>query len=315
MRVWPAIGTFGQELFVGIDTAMDRAAAAIDRSILPVVRDAAGKLDQVIDRSALALDRHVVPVVQEVAGRIDQAMEGTLPRGQAEASGAGEMNPSFAERFQAIDRRYQQFMVNRIDPLFGQVRNQHLQELGSLEISEQEVMLNRQIALSGIALVSLLGGQLLAPTTLLITVPATFTMTLPVFQRAITSVQKQRRVTYHVISAINVTAIWLSGFYVPALGVAMFSYMGEKLLMVTEDRSKKGLIAVFSQQPRTVTVLEAGVEIERPLKEIATGAIVVVRAGGFMPVDGQVVDGLGLVDQHMLTGEAKPAEKAPGDLV
>lgn len=330
MSLWSAIGTFGQRLIVGIDAATDRAAAAIDRTILPVVQDAAGKLDQVIDRSALALDHRVVPVVQEVAARIDQAIESTLHRGQVHPGGGessaengeeteknrdGEKPPTFAERFQAIDRRYQQFMVHRIDPLFGQVRNQHLQALGSLEISEQELMLNRQIALSGVALVSLVGGQLLAPATLLITVPASFTMTLPVFQKAITSVQKQRRVTYHVLSAINVTAIWLSGFYVPALSVSMAFYMGEKLLMVTEDRSQKGLIAVFSQQPRTVTVLEAGQEIERPLKEIATGAIVVVRAGGFMPVDGQVVDGLGLVDQHMLTGEAKPAEKAPGDPV
>ena len=85
--------------------------------------------------------------------------------------------------------------------------------------------------------------------------------------------------------------------------------------MLFRSRSQKGLIAVFSQQPSVVTVLEAGQESERPLKEIATGAIVVVRAGSFMPVDGQVVEGLALVDQHMLTGESKPAEKVPGDPV
>jgi heavy metal translocating P-type ATPase len=324
MSWWNAIGNVGQGLIAGIDAATDRATATIDRTILSVVQEAAGKLDQVIDRSAAALERDVVPVVHEIAGKIDQAMDRTLHRvasqpgdqGATQADREAETEgPTLAERVRAIDRRYQEFMVYRIDPLFGQARNQHLQELGSLEISERELMLNRQIAFSGVALVSLIGGRLLAPATLFITVPASFTLTLPVFHNAITSVQKQRRITYHLVSAINVTAIWLGGFYIPALAVAMAFYMGEKLLMVTEDRSQKGLIAVFSQQPRLVTVLEEGRENERPLKEIATGAIVVVRAGGFMPVDGHVVEGLALIDQHMLTGEAKPAEKAPGDLV
>ncbi|MEB3261318.1 MAG: heavy metal translocating P-type ATPase [Cyanobacteriota bacterium] len=299
----------------------------MDGTVWKVVQQAAFELDHVLDRAAAALDRTVAPVLQNVAGSVDEAMERTLSRGDGPAgqkeskadstaeAGEGGARPTLGERIQAIDRHYQEFMVQRVDPLFGQVRTQQLLEMGQLEISEPELMLNRQIAFSGLALVSLVGGQLFAPPTLLITVPASFTLSFPVFQKAFTSVQEQRRVTYHVLSAINVTAIWLSGFYVPALVVAMAFYMGEKLLMVTEDRSQKGLIGVFSQQPRVVIVLEAGQEREMPLKEIATGAIVVVRAGSFMPVDGQVVEGLALVDQHMLTGEAKPVEKVPGDPV
>lgn len=327
MSWWNPIGHVGQRLIERIDAGADQATATMEGTVWKVVQQAAFELDQALDRAAAVLDRTVVPVLQTVAGSVDEAIERTLSRGKGSAGQEGSKadctdeageegrRPTLGEHIQALDRRYQAFMVQRVDPLFGQVRNQQLQEMGQLEISETELMLNRQIAFSGLALVSLVGGQLLAPPTLLITVPASFTLSVPVFQKAFTSVKEQGRVTYHVLSAINVTAIWLSGFYVPALAVAMAFYMGEKLLMVTEDRSQKGLIGVFTQQPRVVIVLEAGQERERPLKEIAAGAIVLVRAGSFMPVDGQVVEGLALVDQHMLTGEAKPVEKVPGDPV
>ena len=43
-------------------------------------------------------------------------------------------------------------------------------------------------------------------------------------------------------------------------------------------------------------------DIKPPLQDIAIGAIVVLRAGDFMPVDGQVVEGLGLaVPETMLS--------------
>ena len=327
MSWWNPFCHFGQSLIDRIDAGADRASVTIDRTVSTVLQDAGFALDQALERAAAAFDRTVVPVIQDIATTLDQAMDRTLRRGDGPAvedapkeetageAGHGGDSPTLGQRIQSLDRRYQEFMVRRVDPLFGQVRTQQLQEMGQLEISEPELMLNRQIAFSGLALVCLVGGRLLAPPTLLITVPASFTLSIPVFEKAFSSVREQRRVTYHVLSAINVTAIWLSGFYVPALVVAMAFFMGEKLLMVTEDRSQKGLIAVFSQQPSVVTVLEAGQESERPLKEIATGAIVVVRAGSFMPVDGQVVEGLALVDQHMLTGESKPAEKVPGDPV
>ena len=323
MNWWSVFGRIGQDLIDGVETATDRASATLGRTVLGAAQNAAVGLDQAIDRAAAAMDQNVLPFLQDVAGRIDQTIDKTLHRNDPAASDEDAMRRQsdheeplpLLDWLHTLDQRYQQFMVQRIDPLFGQIRTQHLQELGSLEVSDQELELNRHIAYSGLALVTLVGGQLLAPPTLLITVPASFTMMLPVFKRAVDSVQKQRRVTYHVVSAINATAIWVGGYYVPALGLTMASHLGEKLLMVTEDRSQKGLIAVFSQQPRVVTVLESDQEIERPLQDVTMGSIVIVGAGGFMPVDGEVVEGLGLVDQHMLTGEAKPAEKAAGDQV
>ena len=268
-------------------------------------RELAEDLDTIVDRAAAAIARTFGPVVQETASDLDQALV-SIP---------GLVTSPIKESLRDLDHRYQAFMVRRIDPLFGHARNQHLQEMGGYEISPREVMLNRQIAFAGSAFVALLVGRSVAPGTLYLTVPASFTLTFPAFKMAVASVKKQRRVTYHVVSAISMTAIWLRGLYVPALAASVAFYLGEKLLMVTEDRSHKGLISVFSQQPSSVVVLEGDREVERALDQISAGDIVVVHAGGFMPVDGEVVDGMATIDQHMLTGEAQPAEKSPGDLV
>ena len=41
----------------------------------------------------------------------------------------------------------------------------------------------------------------------------------------------------------------------------------------------------------------------------------VVNTGEVVPVDGEVVEGTALIDQHVLTGESTPAEKGVGDTV
>jgi len=262
-------------------------------------------LDKAVDQAAERFHANVTPVVQDAAGRLDRLIEGTNE----------DLGSSLRRTAIDLDARYQQFMVRRVDPLFGSTRSKQIEEMVGLDISPQEVNLNRRIAYSAASLIAIAGVGAIFPATLFISVPLAFTMVLPVYERAYQSAKQQGRVTYHVLSAINVTGIWLGGFYVPAIAATFLYYGSEKLLMVTEDRSKKGLIDVFSKQPRTVWLLRDGVEVERPFEEVSRGDVVVVGAGGFMPVDGTVIDGMASIDQHMLTGEAQPVEKAPGDPV
>ena len=44
-------------------------------------------------------------------------------------------------------------------------------------------------------------------------------------------------------------------------------------------------------------------------EKLQVGDIVVVNAGEIIPVDGIIIEGMGSIDQHKLTGEAQPAEK------
>lgn len=271
------------------------------RSLLNFVHE----LDETVERVSRVVREHVSPVVAEAATRLDDAI----------AEAHDDLVVISRERSQELDDRWQRFIVERVDPLFGQSRTEHLDAMGGLQISKHEELLNRRIGHTALYLAAIVVGGALAPATLYVIVPLSFTMALPAYEMAIQSVRKQRRVTYHVISAINVTAIWLGGLYTPAIAAALFFYMAEKLLVVTQDRSHKGIIEVFGNHPRTVWMLIDEVEVERPFEAIQPGDVVVVMAGGHMPVDGTIVDGIASVDQQMLTGEAQPVEKSVGDTV
>lgn len=283
MSVWRSLKDYTLELIEDLDAAFEHVGNAIEKNIAPHVQGAAAQLDGAIER---------------------------VFNGRGDKLGA-----DVRRRALALDRRYQEFVVKRIDPLFGQTRTAQLEQMGSLQISPAEVSLNRTMAVSVGLVVGLVIADLLFPPLLWLVVPAAFVTSLPVYKRAIDSVKQQRRVTYHVISALNVTIVFLGGFYRPAITFMVFYYLGEKLLVVTEDRSHKGLISVFAQQPRTVWILNDGVEVEVAFETISRGDVILVHAGGFVPVDGTVVAGYATIDQHALTGEAQPAEKGPGDTV
>ncbi|MHB1137984.1 MAG: heavy metal translocating P-type ATPase [Microthrixaceae bacterium] len=48
---------------------------------------------------------------------------------------------------------------------------------------------------------------------------------------------------------------------------------------------------------------------------LAVGDVVLVRAGGRVPADGEIVDGEAELDESMITGESRPVEKRKGDIV
>ena len=67
--------------------------------------------------------------------------------------------------------------------------------------------------------------------------------------------------------------------------------------------------------PPLATVVRDGIEREVPTAEVTAGDVVVMKPGGKLPVDGEVVEGASEVDESMLTGESMPVRKQPGDAV
>lgn len=274
-------------------------------SVLNLTLGVIEQVESIGERIGDGLETYVAPHIRNVAEKIDDLFDGQN----------SDFSNEVRRKALVVDGHYQRFMINRIDPLFGQTRTAQLEEMGSLQISPKEIDLNRKIALSAGVLLATTIGKALLPITLLVSVPISTLLVLPIFRAARDGVKKQRRVTYHLVAAVNLTAVWLSGLYVPAIGAITFYYFGEKLLMVTEDRSHKGIVSVFSKMPRTVWVRRDGIEQEVPFEEIAGGDVVVIDAGGVIPVDGTIAEGVASIDQHALTGEAQPAEKAAGDTV
>lgn len=55
--------------------------------------------------------------------------------------------------------------------------------------------------------------------------------------------------------------------------------------------------------------------VDLPVEAVRLGDLVIIRLGDQVPVDGEVVQGFGVVDESMLTGEPLPVSKSEGDTV
>jgi P-type Cu+ transporter len=86
-----------------------------------------------------------------------------------------------------------------------------------------------------------------------------------------------------------------------------------------EARAKRQTASALRQlvalQPTTARIADADGEREVPIDLVRPGAVVLVRPGERIPVDGEVLDGTTAVDESMLTGESMPVPKKPGDRV
>ena len=135
------------------------------------------------------------------------------------------------------------------------------------------------------------------------------------FEGSYKAVRDEGKPNMDTLVAINTVLFLISGHYVVGNFSTWLWASYTKLLAKIEDNSRKDFIDVFKGQPRSVWVLIDGVEIETPFESLKSGDLVVVHAGETIPIDGTVVEGRALVDQHILTGESQPAEKAIGDEV
>ncbi len=83
----------------------------------------------------------------------------------------------------------------------------------------------------------------------------------------------------------------------------------------TEEKTRSAIKALMDLAPKTALVRRDGREVEIPVEELQVGEVFIVKPGGAIPTDGEVVSGTSGVDQSPVTGESIPVEKGPGDLV
>jgi Cu2+-exporting ATPase len=138
---------------------------------------------------------------------------------------------------------------------------------------------------------------------------------VPSFRRAYRVMSEERRLGVDVLDSVVVLGCLASLHVFPGAILAWCLSFGRFLVRRTEDSSKKLLLGAFGKQPRFVWLLKDGVEIQVPLDRLEKGDIVVTHTGEMVPVDGIVVEGMAMIDQHALTGESTPAEKGVGDRV
>ncbi|MBR1688721.1 MAG: heavy metal translocating P-type ATPase [Prevotella sp.] len=125
-------------------------------------------------------------------------------------------------------------------------------------------------------------------------------------------------------------------------GIAWHTYYDASVMIITfvltgrllEERAKQGTASAIRSlvglQPKTARVVaDDGQTIEMPIAAVGVGDVIEVHSGEKIPVDGQVEEWrenrsehlshsttpFPSVDESMMTGEAIPVEKRPGDRV
>ena len=91
--------------------------------------------------------------------------------------------------------------------------------------------------------------------------------------------------------------------------------LGKLLEARAKGKTTKALEGLMALAPQTAVVLADGKEQEIPIEKLKVGDIFVVRPGGRIPVDGEIVMGQCAVDQSALTGESIPVDLQEGDRV
>src|SRR5690554_1201539 len=114
------------------------------------------------------------------------------------------------------------------------------------------------------------------------------------------------------VAAIGAVII---GEYWEAAAVTFLFAIGHALEAATLNKTRSALAALVAVAPDVAIVLRNGEQVELPAGAVVMGEIVLVKNGAKVPVDGEVLDGRGAIDEASITGESMPVEKTAGDRV
>ncbi len=107
------------------------------------------------------------------------------------------------------------------------------------------------------------------------------------------------------------------GFYFESSAViTTLVLLGQLLELNARAKTGAAIRALLNLSPETASRIDVNREEKKVLlAEVQVGDLLRVRPGERIPVDGVVIEGTGLVDESMVTGEALPVEKKKGDRV
>lgn len=135
------------------------------------------------------------------------------------------------------------------------------------------------------------------------------------FAKKAVSMLWHRKLTVEVLDGVAITVSLLRGDVSTAGAVMYLLGIGETLEEWTLRKSVLNLAESMSLNVDKVWVKVDGVEVSRPVADVAEGDLVVLRQGEVVPLDGVVVEGVVLVNESSMTGEPEPVRRDEGTSV
>ncbi|MCP1513397.1 heavy metal translocating P-type ATPase [Pseudomonas rhodesiae] len=127
---------------------------------------------------------------------------------------------------------------------------------------------------------------------------------------------KNLNLNINALMSIAVTGAVLIGQW-PEAAMVMFLFTVAELIEAKSlDRARNAISGLMQMTPERATVQQSdGSWAEQEVKSIELGAVVRVKPGERIGLDGEVTAGQSTIDQAPITGESLPIEKTVGDKV
>ena len=135
-----------------------------------------------------------------------------------------------------------------------------------------------------------------------------------VLYRAVRNIKNGQVFDENFLMAIATVGAFATGEYAEAVFVMLFYQVGELFQDYAVGKSRQSIAALMDIRPDTANLEteDGGIEEVDP-EDVPVGAIIVVKPGERVPLDGTVVEGSSALDTAALTGESVPRDVTAGD--
>ena len=113
----------------------------------------------------------------------------------------------------------------------------------------------------------------------------------------------------------SVPSLARHAYFEAAVAIIALVNLGSALESRARGKTSTAIRRLIGLQPRTARVVDGDRERDAPIETLGVGALIRVRPGEKIPVDGEIVEGRSTVDEALLTGEPLPVVKQAGDAV
>ncbi|MTH14687.1 heavy metal translocating P-type ATPase [Flavobacterium sp. LC2016-01] len=138
---------------------------------------------------------------------------------------------------------------------------------------------------------------------------------LPVLKEAYESIVKGDVFSEFFLMSIATVGAFVIGQYPEGVAVMLFYTIGETFQGMAVKRAKSSIKSLLDQRPDEVNILENNIAIKVKAKDVQIGAIIQLKAGEKLGLDGKLLSDSASFNTAALTGESKPDTKKKGDTV
>lgn len=124
------------------------------------------------------------------------------------------------------------------------------------------------------------------------------------------------RFDMNVLMVVAVSGAWFINEGAEGAAVVFLFALSELLESWSVGRARRAIASLLDLAPPVALVYgSTGKVVETPVAEVKVGALVQVKSGARIPLDGKITEGESSVNQAPITGESVPVDKKPEDPV